>query len=166
MIPSKKLAAFAQKMQGKKPVMPPAFGSKKVMPHHVEHDEFEDHDEHEAYEDDDLDPNEYSLESEEHQGTESLEFQKGEKEGALEFMIKESAEEVDDGGDDEIMELLNDYEEGDNPLWAKDHKTWNKAVKLIDPEGDGAEKFDNPYAVVAHLYKKMGGSIESSHNEE
>ena len=166
MIPSKKLTAFAQKMKGMKPVMPPAFGRKKVMPHHSEQDGLEDYDEHEAYEDDDLDPNEYSVESKEHQDTESSEFQKGEREGALEFMIKESAEEVDDGGDDEIMELLTDYDEGDNPVWAKDNKTWNKAVKLIDPEGDGAEKFDNPYAVVAHLYKKMGGSIESAQDEE
>lgn len=163
MIPSKKLAAFAQKMKGMKPTMPPAFGRKKVMPHHVEETDYE---EHEDYEDDDIDPDEYSLESEEHQESESPEFQQAEREGALEFMIKESAEEVEDGGDDEIMELLNDYEEGDNPSWAKDHKTWKKAVKLIDPEGEGADKFDNPYAVVAHLYKKMGGSIESSHEDE
>jgi len=41
----------------------------------------------------------------------------------------------------------------------KDEDTWKKAKAAVDPEGKGAAKYDNPYAVVTDVYKKMGGQI-------
>ena len=151
MIAPKKLAALAEKVKQKKPMLP--FKAKKVMPHHAEeHDD--EHDEHE-----------YSVESEEHQAAETPEHEAAEQEGAEEFMVKEAAEEVEEGGDDEIMELMEEYEEGNNPSWAKDHGIWKKALKAVKPEDEGSDKFDNPYAVVAHVYKKMGGRIRTGKQE-
>lgn len=151
MIAPHKLAAFAQKSKSKKLSLP--FKGKQVMPHHSEEDS-----EHE-------DAHEYSMEDAEHQEAESPEHEAAEREGAEEYMVKEAAEEVDEGGDDEIMELMEDYDEGDNPSWAKDHGIWKKALKAVKPEGKGADKFDNPYAVVAHVYKKMGGRIRAGKQE-
>lgn len=157
MIAPRKLAALAQKSKDKKLALP--FKGKKVMPHHSESSMHGvEHDEHD-------DEHEYSTEDEAHQEAESPEHEEAEREGAEEFMVKEAAEEVDEGGDDEIMELMEDYDEGDNPAWAKDHGIWKKALKAVQPEGKGSDKFDNPYAVVAHVYKKMGGRIRTGKQE-
>jgi len=43
------------------------------------------------------------------------------------------------------------------PAWVKDHGLWNKAKTAVAPHADS---YDEPYAVVAHVYKSMGGGIK------
>ena len=81
-------------------------------------------------------------------------------ESAMKAMAKLIAEEIEEGEfDDDIMLLMEDFNPDMIPDWAEDKKTWKKAKKIVDPEGDGAE-YSDPYAVVAHLYKKMGGKCK------
>lgn len=81
-------------------------------------------------------------------------------ESAMKAMAKLIAEEIEEGEfDDDIMLLMEDFNPDMIPEWAEDKKTWKKAKKIVDPEGDGAE-YSDPYAVVAHLYKKMGGKCK------
>lgn len=81
-------------------------------------------------------------------------------ESAMKAMAKLIAEEIEEGEfDDDIMLLMEDFNPDMIPAWAEDKKTWKKAKKIVDPEGDGAE-YSDPYAVVAHLYKKMGGKCK------
>ena len=42
------------------------------------------------------------------------------------------------------------------PAWAKSPAIWETAEKAVDPEGVGGS-YTEPYAVVAHVYKRMGG---------
>lgn len=42
----------------------------------------------------------------------------------------------------------------------EDEDIWKKAKESVDPEGKGSH-YDNPYAVVTDVYKKMGGRMKS-----
>lgn len=44
------------------------------------------------------------------------------------------------------------------PVWAADRKKWSQAVQAV-VEGYGRKKPRDFYAVVAHVYKQMGGGI-------
>ena len=44
----------------------------------------------------------------------------------------------------------------DGPSWAADPDIWKKAEEAVDPEGKGSD-YDDPWAVVAYVYSKMGG---------
>lgn len=72
--------------------------------------------------------------------------------------------EVQEGrGEPEIMELTEGYDpeqHGNPPSWVEDEEIWEKAKEAVDPEGEGS-KYDQPWAVVAHVYKKMGGGLKS-----
>jgi len=43
------------------------------------------------------------------------------------------------------------------PSWVKDDKTWAKAKKAVQKNWSD---YDEPYAVVAHVYQQMGGKIK------
>lgn len=77
-------------------------------------------------------------------------------------LVEEEAKRVADGdGDEELMQKITGYDseiDGNPPAWVEDESTWEKAKEAVDPEGEGA-KYDEPYAVVAHVYKRMGGAI-------
>lgn len=91
-----------------------------------------------------------------------------EAEAAMKSMARLIAEEIEEGEfDDDVMLLMEDFNPDSMPKWVLDKKTWKKAKKIVDPEGEGAE-YQDPYAVIAHLYKKMGGKFkaEESNNEE
>jgi hypothetical protein len=66
---------------------------------------------------------------------------------------------VENGVEDDIATLMEDYDPGENPAWAQDEDIWERAKKAVDPEGEGADKYDEPWAVVATVYKNMGGAI-------
>jgi hypothetical protein len=72
--------------------------------------------------------------------------------------------EVQEGrGEPEIMELTKGYDpeqHGNPPSWVEDEEIWEKAKEAVDPEGDGS-KYDQPWAVVAHVYSRMGGGLKS-----
>jgi len=87
-----------------------------------------------------------------------------------------TAEEIDDiaemieagNGNPELMDLAEELaeavdEEGEAmanpPAWAKSKAIWRKAKKAVDPSGKGAGKYSDPWATVAHVYKKMGGLV-------
>jgi hypothetical protein len=63
--------------------------------------------------------------------------------------------------DADLMEKLADFdpEEGNPPSWVSDEGTWNRAKKAVEPKWD---EYDEPYAVVAHVYREMGGEISST----
>ena len=91
-----------------------------------------------------------------------------EDEEITEEEIEDIAEMIDEGkGDPQLLELtdelLDDMEEfGDEaenpPAWAASPAIWEKAEKAVDPEGKGS-KYTEPYAVVSHVYRKMGGTV-------
>lgn len=45
---------------------------------------------------------------------------------------------------------------GNPPSWAKDEKTWSDAKRAVLRSW---EHYDHPYAAVAHVYERMGGSV-------
>lgn len=49
------------------------------------------------------------------------------------------------------------------PAWVKDHGLWNKAKTAVAPHADS---YDEPYAVVAHVYKSMGGGTKGEVAQE
>lgn len=75
--------------------------------------------------------------------------------------IEEIAENVQDGkGDRRIMKLTRGYdpeEDGNPPSWAVDEDLWEKAEEAVE---DRMDEFDEPWAVVASIYDRMGGEIE------
>ena len=95
-------------------------------------------------------------------------YENDDEEMITEEEIEEIAEMIDEGnGDAQLMELsdelADDIEEfGDEaenpPAWAASPDIWDKAEKAVDPEGKGS-KYKDPYAVVSHVYKKMGGTV-------
>lgn len=75
-------------------------------------------------------------------------------------MVEEEAKRLADGrGDSELLDLMTTFDPEDNPPeWAAQPDVWMKAEEAVDPEGAGAT-YDEPYAVVAHVYKRMGGKV-------
>ena len=83
--------------------------------------------------------------------------------------IEEIAELVENGeGEPELYELAEELaeeiedlgEEAENPpAWAANPDLWNEAEKAVEPAGKGS-KYSEPYAVVAHVYKKLGGAVK------
>lgn len=69
--------------------------------------------------------------------------------------------------DQDIMDLmLTDFDPSDlPPVWAPMADIWERAMKAVDPEGEG-DKWTDPMAVVAHLYKKLGGEVDSNEGAE
>ena len=132
----KKLQALVEKNSKKKPPMPQK-GGKKSAPH----EEPDDDEDEEGEEEDDHNEDD-------------------------EQIVREVVEQLDNGDHDpELDELMQDYDDGENPPWATDHDTWERAKKAVDPEGKGAD-YDEPWAVVAHVYKKMGGKVKSDGDHE
>lgn len=57
--------------------------------------------------------------------------------------------------------------QGHNPVsWVMDEGIWEKAKKAAREGGKYAEGTDQFWAVVAHIYKNMGGRKKPTHNEE
>ncbi len=82
----------------------------------------------------------------------------------LSKFVKEEGDRVNGGKQDpQLKKLMRGFDPEDNPpAWVRDESKWERAKEAVDPEGDGADKYDEPYAVVAHVYKRMGGRIGGS----
>ena len=81
----------------------------------------------------------------------------------LERIVQEEGDRINDGrGDRNLAEFIRkNYDSKHNPAsWVQDEAKWERAKEAVDPEGDGADKYDEPYAVVAAVYKRMGGRIK------
>lgn len=78
--------------------------------------------------------------------------------------VEAIAKQIEDGdGDEDLLELTDGYdpeEDGNPPQWVEDEDTWEKAKEAVDPEGEDAD-YDEPWAVVAHVYQRMGGKVKS-----
>ena len=81
----------------------------------------------------------------------------------IERQLLEQGEEKNDE-EDILLGVVNELSEG--PEWASDDSVWKKAEKEVDPEGKGKEKYNDPWAVVADVYKKMGGKVKESVKEQ
>jgi len=72
------------------------------------------------------------------------------------------AAEVENGhGDKKLMKLVKGYDPkkmGNPPSWAADEDIWDKAKDAVGPEDES--DYDNYYAVLAHVYERMGGEIK------
>lgn len=79
-------------------------------------------------------------------------------------LVEEAADEALSSMDPEVAEYLAGYDaerDGNPPEWVADEATWEKAVAAVKPKWDD---YEEPYAVVAHVYKKMGGTFASQEN--
>lgn len=72
---------------------------------------------------------------------------------------------IDGDVDDDVVALMADYQEGDKPAWAVDGDIWERALVAVDPDGEGADSYDEPYLVVAHTYAALGGKIDEAIND-
>lgn len=82
----------------------------------------------------------------------------GGDEGDDQAIVDEAEDAMATGDRDEQLEALMDGFEPDGPPppWAQDKDVWDRAVLATDPDG-GAH--DEPWLLVAHVYKAMGGQV-------
>jgi hypothetical protein len=77
----------------------------------------------------------------------------------LKQLLDQAAEQAKSNPDPEVAELLKTYDpqrDGNPPPWAADADKWAKAEEAVKPH---AAEYDDFYAVVAHVYKNMGGAV-------
>jgi len=90
-------------------------------------------------------------------------FVKG-KSKAPKIDVEEIRQAIADGdGDEEIMDLVDDYdpeEAGNPPSWIDpdDEPLWEKAKEAVGSEDES--EADDYWAVVTHVFKKMGGTVK------
>lgn len=65
--------------------------------------------------------------------------------------------------DSQILKLMQNYdpEMEDVPMWVANEDVWQRAMMAVDPEGMGGS-YDDPYALVAAVYRKLGGKVKTS----
>ena len=78
------------------------------------------------------------------------------------ILVEQAIAEMEEtGGDEEIILVVADYDpelDGNPPTWVEEEDLWERAKTAVDPENSPLE---NVWAVVATVYKKMGGSFKS-----
>lgn len=75
-------------------------------------------------------------------------------------IVERSVKEVEEGGDEKLMKLVDGYdpeEEGNPPAWVASEAIWERAKKAVE---DSWEDYEEPWAVVAHVYSNMGGETK------
>jgi hypothetical protein len=94
------------------------------------------------------------------------EKEEGEQEEEKDYsaIVEEEAKKIDDGNpDEELVEKMQgfDFALDDFPEWItepEDQDKWNDAKDAVDPEGEGM-KHNDPYLLIAHVYKRIGGKV-------
>ena len=83
-----------------------------------------------------------------------------EKSDSSEVDVDEIAAKIKDGkGDKNLMRLSKKVTKENNPpQWVEDEDIWEKAKEAVGSEEDFTG--ESYYAVVTHVYKRMGGSIK------
>lgn len=74
-------------------------------------------------------------------------------------LLAKAREEAEASGDHGLEEMLAEYGGQLSPEWVSDPELLKKAEDLVDPDGDGAEEYEDPHRVVAYLYKALGGKF-------
>lgn len=169
-----KLAAFAKSPNAgkKKGGGAPPFGKKgkKGKDHDDDHDEDEEHEDDEHAEghgdDEETDPGHGGGKKKGNPGGkkggggDEHEDDDGDEHHELDAdELDEIGERVQNGeGDKRLMKLARGVTEENNPPnWALDESLWEKAKAAVEDRWD---EYDEPYAVVAHVYQQMGGEID------
>lgn len=75
-------------------------------------------------------------------------------------LVAAAADRIKQGkGDKKLMALASKVDPANNPPeWVADEATWERAKKAV--EAGKWEEYDEPYAVVAHVYQNMGGKLK------
>jgi hypothetical protein len=69
----------------------------------------------------------------------------------------EELTQLDGGAQQQLKEWGTATEvEGNPPAWVGDEATWERAKEAVEKHW---ENYDEPYAVVAHVYFNMGGTM-------
>ena len=97
---------------------------------------------------------------------EFFKHQESEADDALDT-LKVTADDLDFLSADQKAEIKNAGKDldwsGNPPAWVADRSIWRRAKKALEKNWDN---YGEPYAVVAWLYQRLGGSVESSASEE
>jgi len=125
-----KLAAMVEEKQNKRPKFPPPKVKPMMRPNHEEDED-------------------------EGGGEDGGDLTDDEK------MADEVAKAMKDGKRNKRLDkLMADFDPDDNPpVWVADEDTWERAKEAVDPEGRGGD-YDEPWAVVAYVYERMGGKVK------
>jgi hypothetical protein len=83
-------------------------------------------------------------------------------------LAQQIGEQVDAGQvDNQLVKLMGYYDpEHGVPTWARNSDLWDQAEEAVDPQGHGQKLYEDPWLVVAHLYKALGGKIDTSRDKE
>ena len=83
-------------------------------------------------------------------------------EDSLADIVAECGDRVEAGDQDPVLHhLMADFDPAHNPpAWVENEAIWERAKKAVDPEGKGAEKWNDVWGVVAAVYSRMGGSVK------
>jgi len=150
-----------------------AFANPKKKPRHLDEEDEEEHEgeDHEhasgEHEDEDTEPGHehggHDHEEDEHDhhggGKPGGGHEHGEDGGGEKHVdVQKIGARVQSGnGDKRLMKLSKGIDEHNNPpQWVEDEDIWEKAKDAVEPHWD---EYDEPYAVVTHVYQQMGGSI-------
>lgn len=91
----------------------------------------------------------------------------GNDESDAELVTRVGGLAQDGTADPAITALMQNFDSTEGcPEWAPNQDTWNHAVELVDPDGDGDQTWDDPWLVVALVYKELGGEVDSDETVE
>jgi len=168
-IPVKKLQAFVKEGKKKKSRMNPSRGEEKDedLDEDEEKDEEKDEDETEDKEGGEDNPGgggDNPGDSDEEDDGDAEDDEDGDEEDeessdADEKMADEANGRIEGGkADEDLMSRMEDFEEDENPpAWVASEATWDRAKAATEKKWD---EYEDPWAVVAHVYKQMGGEIK------
>lgn len=172
-VEAKKLAQFAKNESKGKPK--PKFGAKankkdeEDLPEDEEMEAAEDEEKEDEESDnpgnpgDDEEDEDESDHPHDEEGEDTDEEEGGNPNGdkSDEDIADEVGDEVEAGETDQkLMDLMEGYnpeEDGNPPEWVASESTWERAKKSVEKNWEG---YDEPWAVVAHVYKQMGGGMK------
>lgn len=81
----------------------------------------------------------------------------------LHELVEEAAQEAETGTDMDLEDTIaGGKSDGahDVPPWAEDPQKWAEAAEAVGLGGAANDMYDEPYAVTAYLYKKIGGPVK------
>jgi hypothetical protein len=76
-------------------------------------------------------------------------------------IAQQIAQQIDAGKvDGQLRKLMRGYDPEDGyPQWAKDESKWEEAERAVQPNGRGNGRSGDPWLLVAHVYKGLGGRV-------
>lgn len=94
----------------------------------------------------------------------------GDEEGDVEVAARVGAAVEAGEVDEDLVALMADFDAGEEeeiaPPWVGDADLWVRAVAAVDPMNEGNERWRDPWLVVAHVYREIGGGTIASGEDE